>query len=90
LNEQANSKRLSEDIIGGIHLLNRLLPPIMETSEISQKFFWSEENAIPRGELLCSTLISLFFKEGFTINNNSEGKFIKEYRICSMAYRDAI
>jgi len=78
LNEQANNKKPSEDIIGGIHLLNRLLPPIMESSsEISQRFFWSEENATTRGELLCSLLITLFFKEGFTINSNKEGNIIE-------------
>jgi len=73
LNEQAKAAEYSaEDILSGIHLLNRLLPPIMESSyEFAYSFFWSKPNL--RGEVLCSILTTLFFKENFTVGKSKEG-----------------
>ena len=63
-----------ENILGAIHLLQRLLSSIIEAEpEVSHKFFWVQnEGEKTRAEVICETLIGLFFKEGFCVQKNAE------------------
>ena len=71
MNEEENA----ENLRGGINLLQRLLPPIMESPlHIYNDFLLKSSNGKTNAEILLWTFMRLFFKPGFCIGNSKDGK----------------
>jgi len=70
--EKSLNNEKIELVIGIINVLQRLIPAILEKPEQSSKFFWSisEVSKKCQAEILLESIISLFFKENFTIKSN--------------------
>lgn len=68
-------------MLGGVHLLSRLLPITFELPEDKRvDFFWSGDN--PLAQTLCSTILNLFFKEDFTVGRSKDSTRLLKLDFC--------
>ena len=73
--------------MGAIHLLSRLIPITFELPEDkAMDFFWADKE--PLAQTLCSALISLFFKEQFTISTSKKPELWHSGVICKHKAHD--
>ena len=71
---QAEDETNIDLLITILHLLIRLIPPIIESSYKDYiKFFWTKKDTKIYGELLCCIIIKLFFKTDFCVTKNPDG-----------------